>query len=61
LVRAFERGARRDHRPNIGLKLDSSYLFHVMQDSTLFSKSLVVSVVPLANLARARVVGPTGL
>ena len=33
-MRAFERGARHDHRPNIRLKLGSSQVFHGMEDST---------------------------
>jgi len=33
-VRAFERGAWHDHRPNIGLKRGSSQVFHEREDST---------------------------
>ena len=35
-VRAFERGARRNHIPNIGLKTDTRYLTFDMEDSTFF-------------------------
>jgi len=32
-MRAFERGAGRDHRPNIGLKTGSSQEFQAMEDT----------------------------
>ena len=35
-VRAFERGARRDHTPNIGLKTDTCEVTFDMEDSTFF-------------------------
>ena len=34
-VRAFERGARRNHIPNIELQRYICEVFHVMEDSTL--------------------------
>ena len=34
-VRAFERGAWHDHRPNIWLKRGSSQVFHGREDSTI--------------------------
>jgi len=36
LVRAFERGAIRDHRPNIRLIMDCSQIFHELGDSRKF-------------------------
>jgi hypothetical protein len=33
-VKAFERGARRDHMPNIGLKTDACEVIFDMEDST---------------------------
>jgi len=35
LVRAFERGAGRDHRPNIGLQRYICEVFHGMEDSNM--------------------------
>ena len=51
LMRAFERGAWRDHRPNIGLKRGSSQVFHSREDSIycLLAPKYYVVFANLAN------------
>ena len=45
-MRAFERGARRDHMPNIGLKTDTCEVIFDMEDS------MIVNLNSISGLTR---------